>query len=312
MYIEWNSQTLEEVNRTFVFDKNIKQVEIHMEDWTCRENYIFGHVMNIIETHPQINFNISTDCPLVISNKPNNLKVKWNPNTGYLDKAYKQAKHLDLPTNKNIKHTVCSFNGGYTLQRTALCLLLYKHNLWTKQNCSKIFVSNTDCLKNTHKVNKHIKSLGQKNIKQFLKHQNNIEGKTVDYAHRASVQKSIMDNTFINVIGGPGGEHPVISPYVDEKILMPIINRSLWIMCSTAGWYAYLEKHYGFKLFHDVIDYKFDSIVDWEDRLLHIMDQLVQLNRLSRSKQQKIYEQQKEIIDYNYNHLVSKQWANLN
>ena len=94
-----------------------------------------------------------------------------------------------------------------------------------------------------------------------------------------------MDNTFINVIGGPGDEHPVISPYVDEKIFMPIINRSLWIMCSTPGWYAYLEKHYGFKLFHDVIDYKFDSIVDWEDRLLHIMDQLVQLDGLSRSKQ---------------------------
>ena len=35
-------------------------------------------------------------------------------------------------------------------------------------------------------------------------------------------------------------------------------------------------------------------------------------NGLSRSKQHEIYEQQKEIIDYNYNHLVSKQWANLN
>jgi len=276
------------------------RVDVHME-----------YVIETIRQHPHIKFDLIPDCPLQIKDKPDNLNIKWNASNdqGYFWRGYKQCKHLNPIPEKDIEHTVCIFNGGYTLKRNAMCLLLYYNNFWNTKYCYKIHMARQASLQLTGKINEKIQSLGASKINKFLRSTNNLETTPAkNYADRVMIQKNVMDKTFINLIAGPNDENNIVWPYVDEKIIMPIINKSIWLMFDTDGWYKNLKQFYGFKTFDNIFDYSFDSINDWQDRAINIVDQICVLDKLSRQDQHKLYMDCKHIIDYNYDHLVSGNW----
>jgi len=311
MQIEWNSDSLDQIKKLFVFDKDTDKVTIYMEDWSPRIDCNFNYVIETIRQNPQIHFDLIPDCPIQITDKPDNLNIEWmaSNNQGYFWKAYQQCMHLNPAPDKNIQHTVCTFNGGYTVKRNAMCLLLFYHNLWNVKYCYKIFVANQKSLQFVDKIKNKINPLGASKVKKFLRSTNNLETTSIkNYADRSKIQKKIMDATFINLLVGPSDGNNFVAPYVDEKIILPIINKSIWLMFDTDGWYKNLTKFYGFKTFDNIFDYSFDSINDWQDRAINIVDQLCVLDKLSRNDQQKLYMDSKQIIDYNYDHLVSGKW----
>lgn len=90
--------------------------------------------------------------------------------------------------------------------------------------------------------------------------------------------------------------------HLTEKIFKPIVHRRPFILVGAPGNLAYL-KSYGFKTFDRWIDESYDNEKDPAKRIEMIVDELKKLCNLSPDDLKLMYEEMKEILDYNFNHL---------
>jgi hypothetical protein len=93
-------------------------------------------------------------------------------------------------------------------------------------------------------------------------------------------------------------------PFPTEKFLYPIVNSTLWVAYAQPGYHNFISKYLGFRLY-DCFDYQFDSVEDHIERIAMITDMLKRFSTMNQAQWNQIYQTQKEIIDYNVNHVKS-------
>lgn len=86
------------------------------------------------------------------------------------------------------------------------------------------------------------------------------------------------------------------------KILFPILNKRLWIAYAQPGYHRFVADILGFRL-HSFFDYSFDDIPHPQLRVSELMNVVKPYSTLSKHEWDKIYQEAKETIEYNY------QWA---
>jgi hypothetical protein len=89
--------------------------------------------------------------------------------------------------------------------------------------------------------------------------------------------------------------------HLTEKIFKPIVSRRPFILVAAPGNLAYL-KSYGFKTFDKWIDENYDNEKDPTLRIELITKELEKLCKLSAQELNKMHQEMKEILDFNFNH----------
>ena len=245
---------------------------------------------------------------------PPNVKIFWDIEK-HLDILFKDDKLDAEAFEKNIKNIVSSFNGSLHPTRTLLCLDLLKNNLWNKY-CTKAFTdTHTPSMYGSLSSNYQkdiVKTLGQKKIKTFLGTMYSIEyDQKTRHQHdkNFTLLKPYMDRTLINIsTPAPNGTNDD-TPCPDEKLILPIAAKSMWISYACVGYHRFVEQFYGFKLFENTFDYSFDSEPDFFIRLQKITSQILEIHKLSRTDKMKIHNNNLDVIEYNYDHYKSGAWV---
>ena len=90
--------------------------------------------------------------------------------------------------------------------------------------------------------------------------------------------------------------------HLTEKIFKTVIAKRPFILVAAPGNLAYF-KSYGFKTFDRWIDESYDTIEDDDLRMSAIIDQVERIANLSREDQLAMYEEMKETLEFNYQHM---------
>ena len=295
-------------------DYTVSPVDIFVIDVYVDFNLIWKKA----KKYPQTTFNIGWDAGPIggwenayIGQVPKNVNLLWDPKKCFIYNFYDK-----LNTNtfhKDIEYTVSSFNGSLHPTRTLLCLDLLKNNLWNKY-CTKAFTDTPNIygfLPSNYQKD-IVKILGHKKIKTFLGTIDSIKyDQKTRYQHdkNFTLLKPFMDKTLINIFTSPPNGTKIDLPCADEKLILPISAKSMWIGYTCAGYHRFIEQFYGFKLFENTFDYSFDSEPDFFIRLQKIMSQILEIHKLSRTDKMKIHNNNLDIIEYNYDHLKSGAWV---
>jgi hypothetical protein len=86
------------------------------------------------------------------------------------------------------------------------------------------------------------------------------------------------------------------------------MNKSLSLILAQPDYYKVLETCFGFKKFK-CFDYSFDEEKNFLQRIILIVDQIHDLSKKSVQEQKSIYDDNKDIIEYNFNHFMSGKWT---
>ena len=97
-------------------------------------------------------------------------------------------------------------------------------------------------------------------------------------------------------------------PFVTEKFLYSIVTRGLFLTYAQPGWHAHIEKYHGFRLYTNLFDYRFDSIINPVERLIEIMTMIGKFSKLTINEWHDLYLLESESLEYNYDHYFSKNY----
>ena len=295
---------------TVFLDKDLDRIDYQQDtiDIFVKDCYLnFNLLWKKAIQYPDKQFNITWH-HAYLDTPPSNVKISWD-----IEKhscIYKTYNKLPTETfGKNIMHTVSSFNGSYHPKRALLCLDLFANSLWHNQYCKKAFIETINVIEK-HITVEHNKTLAEKisnkKIKSFFSNENSLDYNQLNrFRHGKNFQvlKPLMDETLINVFT----QEPDDRPCPDEKLILPIAAKSLWVAYGCKGYHKFVEQFYGFKLF-ETIDYSFDSELDDSIRRSKIISQLADMHKLSRDEKTQIHNANTKVIEYNYEHLISGAW----
>jgi hypothetical protein len=99
-------------------------------------------------------------------------------------------------------------------------------------------------------------------------------------------------------------------PLISEKCFYSIVTRGLFLSYAQPNWHAHLENYYGFRLYKNLFDYRFDTIKNPVERLIELLSMISKFQKLSVTDWQDLYELEKENIEYNYDHYFSGKYLN--
>jgi hypothetical protein len=66
-----------------------------------------------------------------------------------------------------------------------------------------------------------------------------------------------------------------------------------------------LEQQYGLKPYHNLFDYRFDSITNPVVRLIELLGMVSKFEKLSAADKHDLYQLEKDTIEYNYHYYFS-------
>ena len=87
--------------------------------------------------------------------------------------------------------------------------------------------------------------------------------------------------------------------FLTEKTVKPLLHGQLFLVASSVNFHKKL-KNLGFKLYDEIIDYSFDSLISYDDRVKGIINNLENLKKLNW---QETYKKLEEKIKFNQSHL---------
>ena len=216
---------------------------------------------------------------------------------------------------KNIKHFVSCFNGSSHISRQALTLAIKRAGWWNDLTCTKNFsFSYYLVLKD---IEKFLGVKSQEKILEYFKANKDFGSKIVSYNYENAGAFDILvsglktlepalHSSFVNIVAETVGTSSV--PFITEKFLKAVITKSLFVTYGQPHWHFVIEKYYGFKPF-TIFDYTFDSESNPIKRLIQLIDMLKKFQNLSVSDWKDLYDNQKEILEYNYDHYHSKNFV---
>jgi len=95
--------------------------------------------------------------------------------------------------------------------------------------------------------------------------------------------------------------------FITEKIFKAILSKNIFIVFGNPYTLAFLKK-LGFKTFGHIFDESYDDEKDTFIRLDRILDIVNNLCSIPMTTCKKIYDDNLELLDYNYNHYLNTSW----
>jgi hypothetical protein len=217
--------------------------------------------------------------------------------------GYQQHPEIDY------KNFICSFNGGEHVSRTLLVAILKRFNYFNSDYCSKNFVftidkldgyiqdfvSDQDCFYQKFFISNDGAEFFQTNHSfqyERFKHDKNIYN-----------LESKLTESFLHIVSESMATSYV--PFVTEKFLYSIVTRGLFLSYAQPGWHNHLERHYGFKKYTKLFDYRFDTIQNPVVRLVELMSMISKFSMLTTDDWHDLYNLEHDTVEYNYDHYFS-------
>lgn len=125
---------------------------------------------------------------------------------------------------------------------------------------------------------------------------------SLDYnlAHNFNVRDH--EETFISVVTETLVDKNTL--FLSEKIWKPISIGHPFMVIGNKGTLEYL-KSLGFKTYDKWVDESYDEMNEWEDRVDHIIQELVKFNKLSIFEKKQIRNEMFEICDFNKKYFIN-------
>jgi hypothetical protein len=242
---------------------------------------------------------------------PNLTFTNWiGPIMTYLDFC---KQPLVLPTNREFSNFVCSFNASDCYARQFLTSALHKFGWFNPEYSSKMFVVSKDTIDgnlasyvNHDQERFYRKFIIDDNADEF--YQSSIEfgyDKLNNLGNLTHLQEKIT-SSFVQIVSETVGHSYV--PYLTEKLIYPIVCKTLWVGYAQPGWHAYVKKMCGFKQYDKIFDYSFDNIQNPVIRLVEMLTMLSKFENLSKLDWHDLYLIEKDTIDFNYDHYFSRSY----
>lgn len=249
------------------------QVHDHLNGFDSNyRNPVFDKLTGTIYTEYIVDERVKNNYP--------NLEIKFDAELMiHSNTLVKCALYAKEPPPKQAKHFLCSFNRSFHRSRYLLVNRLKEENWFDTNYCSCGFAED---------------------VKIGFDEPNNWLSVNKEVQRNYAALNPIIQDCFVQIVGETVGESYV--PFPTEKCMYPIANKTLWVAYAQPGWYAWVEKHWGFQKF-DCFDYSFDSVLDPQKRL----DTLIEMLRPFQHRDwAAIYKQQQHTLDYNFELLKSR------
>jgi len=213
----------------------------------------------------------------------------------------------------------CTFNGFDSVGRQFLMGAMYKRGWFDPKYSSKIFAFDHNILDGN--IAKYCAGDQERFLRKFVIEDNNPEAhkfyQTEYCLGRPMLQGTIGDNrwdilypkinaSFVTLVSETT---PVSSiPYVTEKFVYPVVGKALWTAFAPPMYHAHVEQYFGFRLFDKIFDYSFDQIKNPVVRVVTLLNMLEKFSYLSHLDWHDLYLMEQDIIEFNYDHYMSKRY----
>jgi len=97
------------------------------------------------------------------------------------------------------------------------------------------------------------------------------------------------------------------SLFVSEKIFKPILSKSIFLLIGNPYILSF-QRQLGFKTFPHLFDESYDEELDNVKRTNIVFKNLQEFCKIPLADCKKIYDDNVEILDYNYNHILNTKW----
>jgi len=234
---------------------------------------------------------------------------------------YKTSKIFNLTSDKQFKKHFLSLSRKDTLERRYINYLLHTENLFDKGLVSharagiriRPNLSDVETAKQDFNFIRRNNLDKQNYIKYgFKRHfldtnaMNNHELYDKLYVNNFETHQSLSNNVFCELVNETNA-YGSDSLFITEKILKPIISRNLFIIIANPFVLSFLRK-LGFKTFPHIFEESYDYEIDDVKRTKIVFENLKRYCAISMSDCKKIYDDNRELLDYNYNHLLKTTW----
>ena len=251
---------------------------------------------------------IFKDCP--------NVQWKYVWKNSAINEFNKTVHHKDflkqIATDKNVEHTISTFNGSFHWSRLLFTLSVFNSGLWNDNFCTKSqhLVTNIKYLKSWQDkgLDKLVTNITKKDLQKFIQSHNGIDytkENALNYVHNFKIQSPIMNRTLVNVVCETAAEFDL--PFITEKVFFSVVNKTIALTLGQQHWYKVFNQCYGFENF-DCFDYSFDNEKDMITRIEMVVNQLLEISSLTKQEQTKIHQRNKDVLEYNYEHFLSGRW----
>ncbi len=211
----------------------------------------------------------------------------------------------------NYKNFVCSFNGWPHVGRQLLVSALNKFGYYNK------FYTSKNHAVAGNQIDGHISTLSD-NARFDLKFFdctdsfNNKENSFgwVQYDHKNNIYnlEKKLTESFLHIVSETMSTS--YCPFITEKVFYSVVTKGLFLAYGQPNWHAYFKTAYGFKLYNNLFDYRFDSIRNPVSRLIELLTMISKFSRLTPFEWHDLYLLELENIEYNYDHYRSKDYLN--
>jgi len=245
----------------------------------------------------------------------NEVKKNYPNLTFVFDANYQDCLNLRHFENYNIhpevdyQNFVCSFNGTNHVGRQLLVSALNKFGYFNNDYCSKNFKNDGNVIDGN--IYSHAKK--SKFYNKFFDRTDEFNQLINSFGHVAfQHDKNIynlenkLTQSFLNIVSESIAES--YHPFVSEKFLYSIVTRGLFLAYAQPGWHAHIAKYYGFKLYTNLFDYRFDSITNPVERLVELMTMISKFSKLTTDEWHDLYLIEQDNIEFNYAHYFSKDY----
>lgn len=301
-YINWHS-VLDVPNQNFfVFQDHLNGFDSNYK------NQIFDLLQQKFEHVDVYHHNILNQ--KIHDNYPN-LKLKFLADfQEEINFNYYQVLRKLKSIPANFSNFICSFNGTAHISRMLLISALHKFgwsngstkNFSIDTNLLDGFIMNT-CPSNERLYRKFILTDDEDYNRSIINLENYDNVSRYDHESNISNLEIYLKSAFIHIVSETMATS--YQPFVTEKILYPIVTKSMWVAYAAPGYHAHLEQYYGFKKF-TIFDYSFDDEANPVVRLIAMLSSLAKFANLTPAEWHDLYLMEKDVREFNFDHYMSK------
>tara|TARA_R110000868_G_scaffold108645_1_gene296347 strand:+ start:604 stop:1605 length:1002 start_codon:yes stop_codon:yes gene_type:complete len=118
----------------------------------------------------------------------------------------------------------------------------------------------------------------------------------------------LNQKSFVNLVAETAPTNSI--PFPTEKSLYPIVHKTLWVAYASLGHHKFMFEKFGFRPYQ-CFDYAFDQEPDPVERLGKLTLMLTKFSKMTPDQWQDIYNQEKETIQFNFEHVASGSFLTL-
>jgi hypothetical protein len=207
------------------------------------------------------------------------------------------------------KNFMCAFNGTGHVSRKMLVAIMERFHWYDPKFSSKNFTFTPDVLDgHLHdfvgdQISLYRKFFISNSSEDFFNHVNGFGHDKFKIVQTVKNLEDKITQSFLHLVSESMATS--YSPFITEKFLYSVITRGLFLTWGQPGWHVQLEKNYGFRLYQNLFDYSFDSVVNPVDRLLSLISMISKFSVLTPHEWHDLYLLEQDNIEYNYDHYFS-------